>query len=111
MSKVTVVQETNMGVYIWKDKDGRTVVNEENDVMNIASEQFDEGKIELLRQAAVKFGIEGGHAEFRPGARQINDEELQQQIERRDAGLIPDPYDVGESKDIMDKIKRGTYRP
>jgi len=110
MSKVTVVQETNMGLYIWKDKEGRTVVNENGDVMNIASEQFDEGKIELLRQAAVKFGIEGGYAQFRPGARQINDEQLQEQLERRDQGLVPDPYDVGESKDVMEQIKNGTYR-
>jgi hypothetical protein len=101
-SKITTVQETKYGLYVWLTADGRVVMDDEQNYMCIASEEGNLNAISKLRDAARAFGVEeGGKPLFLPGRRKIDDEEYQRQITRATLGLVPDEYDAPALRDEL----------
>ncbi len=101
-----IVDDTNYGVYIWRDAQGRAVVDDDYNYMMIASKKDDAKKIRLLKEAAVAHGITDGYAEFHPGSRPISHEEWEHQKARQADGLVPDEYDLGNLIDEYNYEKR-----
>lgn len=95
------MSETKLGVYVWKLPDESFVADEDANVMSIAAFKGDLSAISRIREAARYHGYAEGEAVFLEGARKINDEELQEQIDRMNRGLVPDPYDIGVYKEEM----------
>jgi hypothetical protein len=90
-----IVDDIKYGVYIWRDGQGRAVVNDEYEYMMIASKKDDARKIRLLQEAARRHGVEDGYAEFHAGSRPISHSEWEHQKARQEDGLVPDEYDLG----------------
>lgn len=83
------------GVYIWRIN-GKPVVDEEYNYLQIASRRGDQTKIARLKEFVNKeLGIFEGEASFEEGARPISQEEYEDQMARQLAGEVPDPYDLG----------------
>jgi hypothetical protein len=110
--KLSVVSETDLGMYIWvvKGEDGitRRVENEDGDIMNIVARRGDLQAMMKLAEAARYYGVEGGEPLFIEGARRVSAEEREEQIDRMEQGLIPDPQDIGNYKDEL--RRRGRRR-
>jgi hypothetical protein len=100
--KRELVEETNYGVYIWRDAKGRAVVDSDFNYLCIASKKDDAKKIRLLAEAAASFGVTDGAAEFQSGSRPISDGEWEEQKSRQEAGYVPDEYDLGN---LIDEYK------
>lgn len=101
-SRISVVSETDIGLYVWQMPNRQIVTNENRDVMNIPALRGDLSAIAKISSAARKLGINEGSPLFLEGARRITEEELDEQKERMAAGLIPDPYDIGNYKDSLE---------
>lgn len=103
MSRLQAVdQGIPYGVYIWQ-VDGKPVVNENYDYLQIASRRGDQRKIHALKEFVNKnIGIYEGQAVFVEGARPVSEDEYNQQRERQAAGLVADPYDLGN---LIDEYK------
>lgn len=97
-----IVEDTEYGVYIWRDDQGRAVVDEEFNYMLIPSKRGDLRKIAMLREAAAAFGITTGGPEFHAGSRPISHAEWEHQKARQEAGMVPDEYDLGN---LIDEFK------
>jgi len=98
-TNIKEIEQTNLGVYIWRTDDGKVVGDEDGNYMLIASAKGDQRKIDALQQAARSYGIEGGHAEFRAGSRPISQSEWEEQRARQNDGYVPDPFDLGNLLD------------
>jgi hypothetical protein len=94
-----IVEDSNYGVYIWRDGKGRAVVDSELNYMLIASRRGDLKNIKLLEEAARSFGVMDGGPEFCAGSRPISEGEFEEQKARQEAGLVPDVYDLGNMID------------
>jgi hypothetical protein len=90
-----IVEDSNYGVYIWRDANGRAVVDSDYNYMMIASRKGDWKNIKALEAAARSYGIMDGGPEFCAGSRPISDGEWEEQKARQEAGLVPDEYDLG----------------
>jgi hypothetical protein len=90
-----VVDDIAYGVYIWRDAQGRAVVDDEFNYMMIASKKGDLRNIKKLQEAAASYGITDGAAEFCSGSRPISQEEWEMQRQRARDGYVPDQYDLG----------------
>lgn len=106
-----IINEFKSGLLIWMTDDGRVVQDSDGNVMNIEINNVDDQeerktKVDALRKAARAFGVDGGHAQFLSGNRRISDEEYANQLARRDAGLIPDPFDRGAINDEVKRLKK-----
>lgn len=95
------VDESSFGVYVWKLPTGEVLGNEDGDILNIPSQQYDLSKIKKLRDAATSYGYPDGEAVFMSGRRRVTDEEEQEQIERMKEGKTPDVYDAGALLDEL----------
>lgn len=94
---ISEVSESNIGVYVWITAKGLPAGDQGN-VMCIASMRNDPSKIAQLTSAAKYYGVyDGGHAEFREGARPVSEEEYNAQVQRLEAGLDPDPFNPVEA--------------
>jgi hypothetical protein len=97
-----IVEDIHYGVYIWRDGQGRAVVDSDFNYMCIASKKGDAKKIRLLKQAALSHGITDGHEEFHAGSRPISEGEFEEQKARQANGEVPDEYDLGN---LIDEYK------
>lgn len=83
------------GVYIWRIN-GKPVVNENLDYVQIASRRGDLNKIARLKKFVnEELGIFDGGPYFEEGSRPISQEEWEDQMARQMNGQVPDPYDLG----------------
>jgi len=92
--KITPVDEVNWGLYMWQMPDESLVMDDEGGYLSIPSMKGDIRQIQKLKQAAKHFGIDEGKPIFFAGHRQVTAEELEEQKQRADLGLIPDPQDM-----------------
>ena len=104
--KVSVVEESSFGLYVWLTDEGSIVADDSGNYLNIEAMKGDEKKIELLKQAARECGIEGGKAAFMSGYRRVTDEEYAYQKQRMDWGLIPDELDLPAFKEEAANIEK-----
>lgn len=100
------VQEDEHGLYIWMTDDGRRVADENGNTMNIPSKKGDLDKIEKLRQAARYYGVPGGKPVFLASRRRVTESEYEHQLERLEAGLVPDPLDFHAMKEQAEYAKK-----
>lgn len=101
MGKPKIIEETNLGLYVWMMPDGRPVGDDAGHFINIQSVKGDRTKIELLERAVRSYGVTEGKAVFLAGRRRVTDDEYEEQKARQAAGLVPDPYDVAALKEQM----------
>ena len=87
--KITkVVDRSPYGLYVWLLPDGNVFKDEENNVLNIPSLRGDQEKIDVLAKTAASYGQPEGKAVFIAGVGRLTDEEYEQELERRNSGLI-----------------------
>lgn len=98
----------NWGVYKAYTR-GRPIMDEDGNYLNIASMRGDQRRIRELIHAAESFGLDEISVEFIPGARQIDDEEYEQQVDRLREGYVPDKYDLGNLIDEMNYKKANGF--
>lgn len=108
--KVTVVEESPYGLYVWLTDAGAIVADEDGNYLNIQAMKGDQAKIDLLKSAAKEFGIEGGKPQFLSGYRRITDEEYEYQRQRLEWGLIPDELDLPAFKEEAANMKKQQER-
>jgi hypothetical protein len=106
-TKITEVQETDYGLYLWEMPDGALVADDEKNFLNIPAKQGDQEKIKLLRDAVKSFGINEGRPVFLAGNRRVTDEEYEYQKQRMEWGLIPDELDYGAARDELMSNNKG----
>ncbi len=106
-SKITVIDETEFGLYLWETQDGKLVCDEDANYLNIPSVKGDKKKIKLLELAAKDCGIIGGKAVFFSGNRRVTDEEYEHQRQRMEWGLIPDELDYGAAREEVFNLQKG----
>lgn len=106
-TRTSVVEETDIGLYVWEMPDGSIVTDEEGNIMNIPGKKGDPKRMRMLADAAKAHGIEEGAPLFYPGHRRITEEEYWQQRDRLQMGLVPDPEDAYSQ---LDEIRNAKYR-
>jgi hypothetical protein len=90
-----VDQNIPYGVYVWRIN-GKAIVNENLEYLQIASRRGDITKIHALQEYVNKeLGIFEGGPTFEEGSRPISQAEWEDQMARQRAGEVPDPYDLG----------------
>ena len=92
--RVTPIEETNTGIYVWQMPDNSVVRDEDGNTLSIPSLRGDIRQIKKLKNVAKSYGLEDGHPLFFSGHRQVTEEELEEQKVRADLGLVPDPQDL-----------------
>jgi len=105
--KVTLVEESDYGLYLWETDDGKLICDEDSNYLNIPGKKGDINKIRLLELAAKDCGIVGGRAVFFSGNRRVTDEEYDHQKQRLEWGLTPDEMDYGSARDELINQQKG----
>lgn len=103
-------EETRLGIYVWQMPDGRWIGDDEGNFLSVTSTKGNRSRMDALAREVRSYGIYEGGPLFLSGRRKINDEELEEQQQRLKWGLVPDPYDIGNYKDEMKKLKDGGSR-
>ena len=103
--KVTPVEEVNWGLYLWQMPDESVVMDEEGNYLCIKSIRGDITQIQKLKRAAKEYGINEGKPIFFSGHRQVTEEELEEQKQRAEMGLVPDPQDIPAMMEYFKEAK------
>lgn len=103
--KVTPVEEVNWGLYLWQMPDESVVMDEEGNYLCIKSIRGDITQIQKLKRAAREYGINEGKPIFFSGHRQVTEEELEEQKQRAELGLVPDPQDIPAMMEYFKEAK------
>jgi hypothetical protein len=98
-------EESILGIYVWEMPDGRWIGDDDGNFLSITSKKGNRSNINALAREVSTFGIHEGRPKFLSARRKINDEEFEHQKQRLDWGLVPDPFDIGNYKDEMKKLK------
>ena len=104
--KVTQIEESPYGTYVWIMPDGKIVTDEYGNYMCVFSTKGNVAKINSLRRLAKEYGIEEGKPMFISGARPVSDEEYEEQKQRMDWGLVPDEKDLPAIKEDLEHKKK-----
>lgn len=102
--RTSVVNETNIGMYVWEMPDGSWVADDEGHFMNIVSMRNDRKRVAQLTDAARAYGVVTGKPVFLEGHKPVSDEEYEVQRQRLYAGIMPDQWDLGN---MIEEMKRG----
>lgn len=105
---ITPVEESNAGIYVWEMPNGQWIGDDEGNFLTIPARKGSLRAIDLIAKEAEKYVGKGvGKPLFLANRRQITDAELDEQLARQDAGLIPDPYDFAAYEE---ELKHGRAR-
>jgi hypothetical protein len=105
MKSQILEEESILGIYVWEMPDGRWIGDDDGNFLSITSKKGNKSNIDALAREVRTFGIHEGRPKFLSARRKINDEEFEHQKQRLDWGLVPDPFDIGNYKDEMKKLK------
>lgn len=105
LKRATVKEETRLGTYVWEMPDGRWIGDDDGNYLSITSMKGNRSRIEALTKAVRGYGIYEGNPKFLEARRKIDDEEYEYQKQRLEWGLVPDPLDIGNYKDEMQKLR------
>lgn len=100
-----IVEDTILGIYVWETHDGRWVGDDDGNYLSITAKKGNKAAMDALATVVRSYGIDHGKPLFLSGRRKIDDEEFEYQKQRLEWGLVPDPYDIGNYKDEMKKLK------
>ena len=101
-----VIEETNLGIYVWEMPDGRWIGDEDGNFLSVAARKGDKVKMDMIAREVKSYGIYVGQPKFLSGRRKIDDEEFEYQRQRLEWGLVPDPLDIGVYKEEMAKARK-----
>lgn len=95
-----VIKEVPWGVYVWQCPDGEFLGDDEgNFLLTDVVEEGNPAAIKAITDAARHYGFPDGKPVYWSGKRPISDEEYERQLARAEAGLVPDPFDIGAIRD------------
>lgn len=104
--KMSIVEESDKGLYVWIMPDGSIVADDQGNYFNIPAFKNDQVQINNLKDALKnEFGITEGKPVFMSGYRRVTDEEYQYQKQRLEWGLIPDELDIAAFQEEMEQNK------
>jgi hypothetical protein len=103
--KITQIDEVNWGLYMWQMPDESLVMDDEGGYLCIPSLKGDIRQIKKLRDAAKYHGLEEGKPIFFSGHRQVTDDELLEQKQRGEMGLIPDAQDMPAMMEYVKEMR------
>lgn len=94
-----IIKEVPWGMLVWQCESGEFAADQDGSLMYVFLDDRNpkrlEASVKALTEAAKSYGFPPGKPQFLSGRRPISDEELENQLARADAGLIPDPLDIG----------------
>lgn len=74
-SKISVVNETRLGVYVWELPNGKILGNDEGDILSIDSYYGDLTRVSILCREAKALGFEDGKPIFWAGQHKCSDDD------------------------------------
>lgn len=96
---------------VWQLESGEFAGDDDGNFMHVFCTNQDEKNMRAaeaaLREAARVYGVGDGKPVFWAGKRPIDDEELQHQLDRAKAGLIPDPLDIAAIREEEKLMRHG----
>lgn len=103
------IREVPWGMLVWELPSGEVLGNENGDIMHVFCTDTDPVRMQesekALTDAARHYGFADGRAVFWSGKRPISDEELENQLARARAGLVPDPLDISAIKEEQEALR------
>jgi hypothetical protein len=106
-SKATFIPKGyDWGLYFWRLPDGHLFHDGQGNLLNIPAMKHDLSKIAELRKAAAHYGQPDGEPWFYSGIRRATDEQLQEQKERLEQGLLPNLDDLGAVHAAQQSLKQ-----
>jgi hypothetical protein len=110
-----IIREVPWGMLVWQCETGEFAADQDGSLMYVFLDDTNPQRLErassALADAAASYGFPPGKPHFLSGRRPISDEELESQLARADAGLVPDPLDIGairqEAKALRFENARG----
>lgn len=103
--KVTPIDEVNWGLYLWQMPDESIIMDDEGQYLSIPSIKGDIRQMKKLKKAAQEYGVNEGKPIFFSGHRQVTDEELEEQKQRGELGLIPDTQDLPAMMEYVKEMR------
>ena len=103
--KVTPIDEVNWGMYCWVMPDETIVMDGEGSYLSIPSMKGDIRQIKKLKDVANGYGLGEGKPIFFAGHRVVTDEELAEQRQRGEMGLVPDPQDLPAMMEYVKEMR------
>ena len=103
--KVTPVEEVSWGLYLWQMPDESVIMDEEGGYLSIPSLKGDIRQIQKLKRAAQEFGVNEGRPIFFSGHRQVTQDELEEQKQRAELGMVPDPQDLPAMLEYVKEVR------
>lgn len=103
--KITPVDEVNWGIYAWQMLDDTIVMDSDGAYLSVPSMKGDIRQIKKLKDLAKHYGLEEGIPLFFAGHRAVTDEELEEQRQRMELGLVPDVQDTPAMLDYIKEMK------
>lgn len=95
-----VIKEVIWGVYVWQTPDGEFLGDDNgNFLLTDLTTEDNPAAIKAITDAARHYGFPEGRPVYWSGKRPITDEEYEHQLAREQAGLVPDPLDIGAIRD------------
>lgn len=106
-SRISVVEETEGGLWVWELPEGGTVTDSDRNTLNVPGTKYDIEAMGKIRSAAHSMGITEGKPKFLSGHRRVTQSEWEDQMARAiDGEQFPDWYDPG----YIDEAKKAYYR-
>lgn len=106
-----VLRETEWGMLVWKCDTGEYAADEDGNIMHVFLANTEPKLLtaakEALTDAAKGYGFPPGKCVFLSGRRPIDDEALENQLARANAGLVPDPFDPAAVNERMNTLADG----
>lgn len=103
------IKELPWGMMVWQTPDGRVLGDDNGNIMHVFCSDQDPVRMraaeKAIADAARFYGSPEGKPVFWSGKRPISDEELEEQLARAEAGLVPDPLDYGAIKDEWEGLE------
>ena len=102
---VSIVEESDLGHYVWITAEGKIVADDSGNYFNIPARKNDLKQLEVLKNSVKDLGVYDGKPVFLAGHRRVTDEEFEYQKQRLEWGLIPDELDLPAFKEELKNKK------
>src|SRR6478752_598453 len=101
IGKQVIEEDFDWGVYVAQLPTGEVIADDDGNFLLVQCKKGDPSMIKQLREAAKYYGFAEIIPRFLPGRRMVSDEEFEEQRLRQLFGMVPDPLDAGNLKDMQ----------